>query len=90
MRELGQLSTTYACTQLLSRVQLIETPWTIARQFHSVHRIFQDRILGWVAISYSGRYSLTGIEPMSPAWAGGFFTTMPPGKPYSLSPFRML
>ena len=23
----------------------------------------------------------TGIEPMSPALAGGFFTTKPPGKP---------
>ena len=22
-----------------------------------------------------------GIEPRSPAWAGGFFTTEPPGKP---------
>ena len=24
----------------------------------------------------------SGIEPMSPALAGGFFTTEPPGKPY--------
>ena len=23
----------------------------------------------------------SGIEPASPAWAGGFFTTEPPGKP---------
>ena len=26
----------------------------------------------------------SGIEPMSPALAGGFFTTEPPGKPYSV------
>ena len=26
-----------------------------------------------------------GIEPMSPALAGAFFTTEPPGKPYLLS-----
>ena len=25
-----------------------------------------------------------GIEPMSPALVGGFFTTEPPGKPYNL------
>ena len=23
----------------------------------------------------------SGIEPVSPAWAGGFFTIEPPGKP---------
>ena len=40
----------------------------------------------WVAISFSGRYSqpFPGIEPVSPvspALAGGFFTTEPSGKP---------
>ena len=47
----------------------------------SVHRIFQARILEWVAISSSGNLPNTGIEPMSPALAGRFFTTEPPGKP---------
>ena len=53
----------------------------------SVHGIFQARILEWVAISYSGDLSDPGIEPKSPASpasAGGFFTTAPPGKLYSL------
>ena len=27
-----------------------------------------------------------GIKPASPAFAGGFFTTEPPGKPSSVSP----
>ena len=46
--------------------------------------IFQVRILEQVAISYSGALSHPGIEPASlasPALAGGFFTTAPPGKP---------
>ena len=42
------------------------------------HRIFQARILDWVAISYSsGHLPDQGVEPMSPALAGGFFTTEP-------------
>ena len=54
----------------------------------SVHGIFQARILEWVAISYSRESSQPGIKSMfpgSPALAGGFFTTEPPGKPLSSS-----
>ena len=50
----------------------------------SVHRIFQVRILEWVAISFSSDLPDPGIEPMSlasPTLAGRFFTTVPPGKP---------
>ena len=54
----------------------------------SVHGIFQARILEWVAISYSkGFPSNPGIEPtslVSLALAGGFFTTVPPGKTLNL------
>jgi len=37
----------------------------------------------------------SGIEPMSPALAGGFFTTEPPGQPrimvlFTLFPFMLL
>ena len=49
----------------------------------SVHGVFQARILEWVAISPSGDLLDLGIEPSfpaSPALAGGFFTTEPPGK----------
>ena len=48
----------------------------------SVCGIFQARILEWVAISYSRESFQPRIEPMSPAspaLAGGFFTTAPPG-----------
>ena len=50
----------------------------------SVLEIFQARILEWVAISYSRDLPNPGTEPVSlasPAVAGGFFTTAPPGKP---------
>ena len=49
----------------------------------SVHGIFQARILEWVANSFSGDLPDLGVEPMSPespALAGRFFTTEPPGK----------
>ena len=49
----------------------------------SVHEIFQGRMLEWVAISYSRGSSRpkdrTHISE-SPALAGGFFTTVLPGK----------
>ena len=50
----------------------------------SVHRIFQARILEWVAMPSSGDLPDPGIKPMSlesPALAGRLFTTEPPGEP---------
>ena len=41
----------------------------------SVHGILQARKLEWVAISFS-------TSPVSPVWAGRFFTTAPPGSQY--------
>ena len=49
-----------------------------------VCRIFQARILEWVATSSFRGSSPSRIEPTfpaSPALAGGFFTSEPPGKP---------
>ena len=46
----------------------------------SVHRLCQARILEWVAISSSRDLSHSGIESISPALAGGSFTTEPPWK----------
>ena len=46
----------------------------------SVHEIFQARILEWVSIS-SWDLPEPGIQPLSPALAGGFFTTELPRKP---------
>ena len=47
----------------------------------SVHGISQARVLKWVAISFSRDLPNPGIKPVSPALAGRFFTTEPPGKP---------
>ena len=46
----------------------------------SVHGTSQARILEQVATSFFGDLPDPGIEPKSPALAGGFFTTEPPGK----------
>ena len=50
----------------------------------SVHGILQARILEWVAFFFffpPRDLPDLGIRPASPALAGGFFTTEPPGKP---------
>ena len=47
----------------------------------SVRGIFQAGILEWVVISTPGDLLSPGIKPASLALAGGFFTTVPPGKP---------
>ena len=48
----------------------------------SVHGILQAGILESVAMCFSrGGLPGSGIKPMSPALAGRFFTTDPPGKP---------
>ena len=44
-----------------------------------LHEIFQVRILEWVAIPSPGNLHDPGIEPVSPALAGEFFTMAPPG-----------
>ena len=55
----------------------------------SVHGIFQARILEWVAIFSSGVFPdprIKPVSPESPALAGRFFTTVPPGKTECRSP----
>ena len=47
----------------------------------SVHGILQVRILEWLPFPSPGDLPGAGIKPVSPALAGRFFTTEPPGKP---------
>ena len=57
-------------------------PWTVAHQaLLSAHGIPQARVLQWGATSFSRDLPAPGLEPVSPALAGGFFTTAPLGKP---------
>ena len=63
-----------------SCVQLFVTPWTVTRQFMGFTR--QEY---WSGFPYPppGDLPDPGIEPVSPAspaLAGDFFTTAPPGK----------
>ena len=47
----------------------------------SYHGIFQARNWSGLPFPAPGEPSNSGIKPMSPALAGRFFTTEPPGKP---------
>ena len=73
------------CVQLLSRVQLFENRMECSPPGSSVHGIFQARILEWVAVSYSRDLPDKGIKPAPLSLAGGFLTTVPPGKPHQLN-----
>ena len=63
---------------VISHIQLFATLWTVG---HSVYAISQARILEWVAFPSPRDLTDPGIEPVSPALAGGFFTTELLGKP---------
>ena len=63
------------------------TPWTVA--FQAPLSMGFPRQEYWSGLSFSppGDLPDPGIEPaspVSPAWAGGFFTTVPPGKHYGI------
>ena len=73
---------------LLSGVRLCD-PMGCDSPGSSVHGILQTRILEWAAISASRELPHPEIElesPVTPALAGRFFTTEPPGKP--MKPLR--
>ena len=65
------------------------TPWTVAHQDSSVHRIFQARTVNWVAISHSSGSSRprdrTCLSWVS-CTGSRFFTTAPPGSPSHYHP----
>ena len=47
----------------------------------SVHGVAHERLLEWVAVSFSRGSLQTRIKASSPGLADGFFTSEPPGKP---------
>ena len=67
--------------RVLSRVQLFVTLWTVA--YHTPLSIGSSRQEYWSGLPFSppGDLPYPGIEPTSPALAGEFFTTEPPGEP---------
>ena len=77
----------YCCLSLLFSPKSLLTlcdPLDCSLPGSSVPRISQARILEWVAISFSGDPPDPGMEPTSPALAGGLLTTEPLGKPYNI------
>ena len=60
---------------VISRAQLFVTPMDLPGSY--VHGIPQARILQWVAMPSSKG---SRVSPTSPALAGGFLTTAPPGR----------
>ena len=56
------------------------TPWTVARQASLFMRFPRQEYWSGLPFLSPGDLSDAGIKPPSPALAGGFFTTEPPGK----------
>ena len=69
------------CAQLLHCVQLFVSPWTIACQAPLPVEYSRQEYWNGVPSPSLGDLPDTGVEPKSPALAGGFFTTEPAGKP---------
>ena len=65
------------CAKLLQSCLTLCDPRDYSLPGFSVHGILQARILEWVAFSSSRDLPDPGIEPVSPALAGSFFTTEP-------------
>ena len=66
---------------VLSCVQLFETLWTVSHQAPLSMGFFRQGY--WMGLSFPppGHIPNLGIEPTFSALAGGFFTTVPFGKP---------
>ena len=83
LRENRETSTPLPRAQVLSRVRLFATPWTVARQ--ALLSTGSSRQEYWTGLPCLLSRDLPdpGIEPTSPALANGFFPTAPPGKPFA-------
>ena len=79
----------FSSVQSLSRVQLFVPPRTVACQA-PLSKGFPRQKHSGLLFPSSGDLSNPGIKPTSPALAGGFFSTEPPGNPvYSKSPVKI-
>ena len=57
------------------------TPWTVAHWAPLFMGLPKQKHWSTVPFPSPGDFPNPGIEPVSSALAGGFFTTEPPGKP---------
>ena len=60
------------------------TPWTVAHQAPLSMGFLRQEYWRGLPFPTPGDLPNPGIEPKSPALAGGFFTYEPPGKPFSI------
>ena len=67
---------------MLSHVQLFAMLWTVALGAPLSMGFSRQKYWSGLSFSPPGDLPNSGIEPGSPALAGGFFTTEPPGKPH--------
>ena len=67
--------------QPVSRIRLSATPWTVARQAPLSMGLSRPEHWSGVPFPSPGGLPDPGIEPISPALAGAFFTTEPPARP---------
>ena len=74
--------TTSKSVKLLSRAQLFVTPWSVAH--HAPPSMGFSRQEYWSGLPFlsPGDLADPGIEPASPAVAGGVFTTEPSEQPF--------
>ena len=61
--------------------RLFVTPWTVACQTPPSVGFFRQEYWSGLLSPSPGDLPEPGIEPVSPALTGGFFTAEPPGKP---------
>ena len=61
-----------------------ETPWTVAHQVPLSMGFRRQEYWSKLPFPSPGDLPGPGIEPLSPALTGGFFTTEPPGKPLNI------
>ena len=64
----------------LSRVRLFVTPWTVAHQASLSMDFSRQKYWSGLLFPPPGDLPNPGIKPISPALAGRFFITEPPGK----------
>ena len=67
---------------VLSSGRIFVTPWTIARQAPLSMGFPRQEYRSGLPCPPPGDLPDPGIEPMSPALAGGFFTTESPENPH--------
>ena len=73
------------CIQLLGRVQLFATPWTVTHQAPLSKGFSEQEYWSGLPFPSPGNLPDLGNEPESPALpalVGRFFTSEPPGKPH--------